>query len=264
MTSDLATVRDTLEGSYRAIESLAAGFGPEDWLHPSLCPDWTVRAVASHLAAVEQILTGWLPTEDDQTLPFGEIPAALAELNVLDDEAFTRRIGEIFDERRRDLERLTEADLARPSMTPVGPGTYGRFMEIRVFDFWVHERDMAIPLRRPVTDETGPRAELALAEVRGALGYIVGKKIGLPDKMSIVFHLTGPLVADLACAVDGRAKVVESLEAPDVEVTTDTTTFMLLACGRVDPQEPIDFGAISWTGPSEWGERAARELRFTM
>ena len=136
-------------------------------------------------------------------------------------------------------------------------------MEIRIFDFWVHERDITTPLGRS-TDDTGARAEIALAEVEGSLGYIVGKKVGLPDGRSIVFHLSGPLARDIAVVVDGRARVVEKISPPDVEIWTDTLTFIQLACGRIDPQEPIDLGTILWRGDAELGERAARNLRFTM
>ena len=41
-------------------------------------------------------------------------------------------------------------------------------------------------------------------------------------------------------------------------------TFVMLACGRVDPQERIDSGRVTWRGDAAWGERAARSLRFTM
>ena len=78
------------------------------------------------------------------------------------------------------------------------------------------------------------------------------------------FHLTGPIVRELDVLVDGRAKQVDRLENPDVEVTTDSTTFIQLACGRIDPQVRIDSGAINWKGDAELGERAARNLRFTM
>jgi hypothetical protein len=148
-------------------------------------------------------------------------------------------------------------------MTPVGPATYGRFMNVRVFDFWVHQRDMTIPLGRD-TDDSGPAAEIALDEVHGSLGYIVGKKIGLPDGMSIGFDLTGGINRKIYAAVEGRAGVVDHIENPDVQVSADTTTFIMLACGRVDPQEQIDAGRITWSGSDEWGEKAARSLRFTM
>ncbi len=64
--------------------------------------------------------------------------------------------------------------------------------------------------------------------------------------------------------MDGRAKQVDSLEHPDVEIITDSTTFIQLACGRIDPQAAIDSGAIRWNGDAHLGEQAARNLRFTM
>jgi hypothetical protein len=39
---------------------------------------------------------------------------------------------------------------------------------------------------------------------------------------------------------------------------------MQLACGRIDPQERIVAGLVSWTGDAELGDRAARNLRYTM
>ena len=119
------------------------------------------------------------------------------------------------------------------------------------------------PLGR-VTDDTGVTAEIALAEVESSLGYIVGKKVGLPDGKSIAFHLTGPIARELDVLVDGRARKVDHLEHPDVEIITDSTTFIQLACGRIDPAVPIDSGAIAWKGDAELGEQAARNLRFTM
>jgi hypothetical protein len=107
-------------------------------------------------------------------------------------------------------------------------------------------------------------AERAVDEVHMSIGYIVGKKIALPDGMSIAFHLTGPVERDIFAVVDGRAAGVDQVDQPSVEVTTDSTTFVQLACGRIDPQEQIDGGKISWTGDAEWGEKAATNLRFTM
>ena len=95
-------------------------------------------------------------------------------------------------------------------------------------------------------------------------GYIIGRKVGLPDGASITIDLTGPIDRMFHVVVDGRAAQVEVLESPDVTVHTDSTTFALLACGRIDPQGPIDDGRISWEGDAEFGERAARNLAFTM
>ena len=148
-------------------------------------------------------------------------------------------------------------------MSPVGPANYGRFMNVRIFDLWVHHRDMTIPLGVETID-SGPHAEIALDEVQASLGYIVGKKIGLPDGMSIAFRLRGAIERDMFVEIDGRARVVENIIDPSVEVTVDSTSFMMLACGRIPPQVEIGAGQISWSGNDEWGEKSARNLRFTM
>jgi uncharacterized protein (TIGR03083 family) len=259
----LASITGALEQSYAAIEKLGATMSAEQWRTQSLCPDWTVRGVVAHLASIENMLVGWVPGSADELPKFDRVGEFGEQTADLDDAAFAARVAEVFGQRRADLAALTEDDLGRPSWTPVGQRTYGSFMEIRVFDFWVHERDITTPLGL-ATDEGDARAEIALAEVQRSLGYIVGKKVGLPDGSSIVFRLTGPLRRDLYVAVDGRAKVVDSIERPDVELSTDSLTFVQLACGRIDPQRPIDAGVVSWSGDAELGDRAARNLRYTM
>jgi uncharacterized protein (TIGR03083 family) len=261
--TDLATVRGPLEQCYDAIEAVCARLDGAEWQTQSLCPDWTARDVVGHLGMMERVMTGWLPARADEPVPLDRIRPYQAEVAGLDDAAFAGRIHDIFAVRRADLAKLTDADLALPSWTPIGPRTYGGFLEIRVFDFWVHERDITTPLGWPA-DDTGARAEIALGQVVSSIGYIVGKKIGLPDGTSIVFHLTGPLRHDIAVVVDGRARQVATVASPTVELTTDSTTFIQLAAGRIDPQEQIDTGKLSWTGDSELGDKAARSLRFTI
>jgi len=261
--TDLATIRTSLEQCYAAIEDLAGRMDDSQWHARSLCPDWDMRGVITHLGMMERVLAGWLPASADDVPPLDRVAPYHEEMAALDDAAFAARIGEIFTRRRADLSTRTEADLARPSWTPIGPRSYGGFMEMRIFDFWVHERDIATPLGW-AGDDGGARAEIALGQVEASIGYIVGKKIGLPDGASIVFHLTGPVKRDLAVLVDGRAKAVERVEHPDVELTTDTVTFVQLAAGRIDPQRQIDSGRVTWTGDAELGDRAARNLAFTI
>lgn len=251
-----------LRDCYGAVEALCADLSDAEWGAASLCPDWTVRDVVNHVTSIEAVMAGWLPDDDRTPPPFEKAADFLREADA-GGAAYAELVRVIYDRRRRDLAALSDADLIRPSWTPVGPATYGRFLQIRVFDFWVHERDITTPLGR-ATDDAGLGAQIALAEVAGSLGYIVGKKVGLPDGRSITFDLTGPITRQLHVAVDGRAKAVDHLDDPDVTVVTDSTTFIQLACGRIDPQAQIDSGAITWTGDGELGDRAARNLRFTM
>lgn len=229
---------------------------------PSLCPGWSVRDVITHVLAVEVALDGWQPTTDAP--PFAAVGTITGELDALDRDAFAARADAIVASRLTDLAGRPAAVVDAPSFTPAGPDTYGRFLQIRVFDQWVHARDIARPLGLDAPGPDGLLAETAVSEVAAAIGYIVGKKIGLPDGASIVFHLTGGVVRDLAVEVDGRARVVPAVESPTVEVTADADTFVMLACGRIDPDAEIAAGRITWVGDAEWGERAARNLRYTI
>jgi uncharacterized protein (TIGR03083 family) len=261
--TDLATVRGSLEQCYDAVESLTRQLDGAQWRARSLCPDWTVRDVVSHLGMMERVMTGWLPASAAEVPALDRVKPYEEQVAALDDAAFASRIADIFADRRRDLAALAAADLSRPSWTPVGPKTYGGFLEIRIFDFWVHERDITTPLGLPTQDGGAP-AEIALGQVEASIGYIVGKRIGLPDGASIVFHLTGPVTRDISVVVDGRARPVDHVSDPDVELTTDSLTFVQLASGRIDPQAQITAGKVSWTGNQEFGDRAARNLRFTI
>jgi uncharacterized protein (TIGR03083 family) len=254
---------DNLDRCWTSIGALATRLTADQWAAPSLCPDWTVQGVFAHLTAIEEVLLGWWPSGPEDPPPFAAIPPIHAELSSAPTDAAIACFTAVVDRRRVELAAMDDPAFATPCMTPVGRATYGRFMAIRVFDCWVHERDIRVPLGLD-GDDGGPEAVMALDEVRGSLGYIVGKRIGVPDGSGIAFHLTGPVETSLFVRVDGRAAVVDDLPAPDVTLTTDSVTFMLLACGRIDPEAAVGDGRITWTGDDELGARAARNLRFTM
>ena len=213
---------------------------------------------------VEDVISGWEISTDNMP-PFEKMVALTGASAGMSSTEFGARVGEIFNARRSDLAALSDDDIGRQSWTPVGVQSYGGFLAIRIFDMWVHVRDCTIPLGR-ATDDGGPAAEIAFDQVERSIGYIMGKRVGLPDGMSLRADITGPVQRQIAVAVDGRAKAVDpgSLESPDVVLTADSLTFIMLACGRIDPQSRIDDGSISWSGDAQWGEHAARSLRFTM
>ncbi len=254
---------ENLGQSWDSLDDLFGSLTDEQWATPSLCPGWTVRDIMIHLGAIEHMLSGEAPGSMVDSLPFDKVAAWINDVKDLDDGAAFERYRQIIATRRSELADLTQDQLALPSATPVGPGTYDRFMAIRVFDFWVHEQDIRVPLGLP-GHEAGPAAEMGIDEIHRSLPYIVGKKIGLPDGKSITIEIDGGVQRVMHVAVTGRAGLVDSLESPDVVLRADSTAFALLACGRIDPQGPIDDGRISWSGDATFGEAAARRLAFTM
>lgn len=261
-TSTLAEYVRGYEEMFTHYNALCGRLTPAQLAVRSLCPEWDVRAVIAHVMGVEQALVGWSPSTDAPP-PFAAAAAFGREVADLSAAELAERVGAVTASRLGHLRSLDPSVLDAPSFTPTGVRTYGAFLQIRLFDLWVHARDIALPLGEQL-DDGGFVAEAALTEVAGAAGYLVGKKIGLPDGMSLVFHIRGGAQRDIAVRVDGRAAVVDRVDDPDVEVTADVETFVLLAAGRVDPQERIDGGRISWRGDPTWGDRAARSLAYTM
>lgn len=249
-----------LRAAMHSFGSVIDALTPEQWQAPSLCPAWTVQGVVHHVATIEGGLLGWRPGGEHPFAAMGAIGDELALLSAADLRA---RYHALVAARLREIEAMTDDEFDAPSFTPVGQGTYGRFMTIRVFDIWVHERDIRVALGIP-GDDGGAAAEMSLDEVQGSIGYIVGKKIGVPEGKGIAFHVTGPVQRDIFVKVDGRAARVPELANPDVTVETDLLTFMLLACGRIDPEGAVADGRVHWTGDADLGARAARNLAFTM
>ena len=127
-----------------------------------------------------------------------------------------------------------------PTQTPVGVAPYRRFMEIRVFDCWLHEQDIRSAIGRP-GHEDGPCAEMSVDEVARALGFIVGKQACAPDGSAVTIELIGPVYRAVHVAVDERAAVVAKLDRPaTATLHIPSTVFVRLAGGRADALPGLD------------------------
>ncbi len=259
-----------LRGEWASIGDLLEDLSDEEWALPAL-PGWDVHDVVAHLVGTERMLAGdSTPEVPPETTDLPHVRNDIARMNeawVVELRARTH--ADLRDEfltvtaaRLDALEAMDGADFESPSWTPVGPGTYGRFMEIRAFDCWMHEQDIRDVTGRPGNEE-GPAAEQALDEVARGLGYIVGKRVGAPDGSSVTIHLTGPLHRALHVAVDGRAAVVEALPAaPTAEIALGSSLFLRLVGGRVPPEEALD--RVILGGDQDLARRLATELAFTI
>jgi hypothetical protein len=107
-------------------------------------------------------------------------------------------------------------------------------------------------------------AEQSVDEVVRAIGYIVGKKAGVPAGASVRLELTGPVTRTVNVDVaDGRARPVPTLSGePSTTVTLSSPVFTRLACGRVDPAAVMD--QVSFRGDLALGRQVAEHLAFTI
>ena len=255
---DLLSAHQHLFAHYN---DLAVRLSDEQLKVQSLCPDWDVRGVITHAIGAEFWVTGWQPSATERP-SFERMAEFEARARGASRSEFARLVADVTATRLEELSQLTPDVLELPALTPAGLATYGRMLRIRVFDLWVHTRDIALPLGES-HDDSGLAAELVLDEVSDALGYVVGKLIGLPDSMSVAFRIRGAVERDILLRVDGRAKQVAALDSPDVELSTDVATFVMLAAGRVNPQAQIDSGKVSCSGDPYWAKATALNLAYT-
>ncbi len=264
------SVVECLSKEWEAIDELLSELGEEDWAAPAL-PGWTVQDAVAHLVGTESMLSGETPPSPDfDVAELEHVRNQIAVANELWVESYRSKQGpqmldafrDVTARRRQALDGMSPDQFEEPSWTPVGPGTYERFMEIRVFDCWVHEQDIRNAVGRP-GHESGPCAEASLNEIVRALGFIVGKKAGAPDGSSVTFELTGPMERTIHVLVEGKAKVVPQLEGEaTATLRLGSTLFMRLACGRVEPEAHI--AEIEIDGDLDLARQVATNLAFTI
>jgi uncharacterized protein (TIGR03083 family) len=263
-----AALTAQLAETWDSIERLGRGLSAEDWLMPTACPGWTVADQLAHIVGTESMLAG----EPIPPTGTAELPAHvrndigrtnerwLTELRRLDPVDLLGEFHRITIRRLEALRALTEEQWEEPSWTPVGQADYRRFMQIRVFDSWVHEQDMRAAVGQPGHGD-GPAAEQAIDEIERAIGYLIGKRAGAPDASSVTIDLTGPVTRSIHVEVDSRAAVVSTLHGPpDVIIRLESDAFAALACGRADP---VDV-AVVIDGDQELGQRIITNLAFTI
>jgi len=266
-----AAVTAALVEEWDTLAQLLGELSEAEWLRPTALPGWSVKDVAAHVIGTELTLTGQAsPPLAEETRAQPHIRNDIGAINEAWVESFrTRSASEVVEElrsvttrRRAELEAMTQEAFDADSWTPAGPGSYGRFMQIRVYDCWIHEQDIRAGLGRP-GHQSGPCAEQSLDEVARALGYIVGKKAGAPQGASATIEVDGPTRRSLHVSVDGRATLVPSLAGPATTVVRmPFGLFMAMASGRI-PADPAT-GEVTITGDPELGARIVSSLNFTI
>jgi len=251
-----------------SLDSLLAELPDSNWDMPTRCPGWSVKDQLAHVVGTEAMLVG------DST-PAAPDPAGAHVRNDIGrfNEAWIESMralpgAEVLDafrdvtaRRRAQLSAMTDEDFSNVGFTPAGQDTYARFMQIRLFDTWLHEQDIRAAVDRP-GHASGAVAGRALAEISRSLGFVVGKRAGFPDGASAVFHVDEHDIA--VQVVDGRARLVDDAPTdPDATLTTDLVTFAALVGGRSSPADVA--GAVTLGGSdAELAARLSRNLAYTI
>lgn len=261
---------DALRSVWGSLDSLLDTLDGDQWKLPTPLPGWNVQANVVHVFGTEAFLLGQQPDRTIDPAALEHVHNPIGEMNENWVASYAERDpAEVLDrfrtltaERLKVLDAMPREEWDTVGFTPAGEDTYGRFMQIRVFDCWMHEQDIRAAVRAPGHD-SGPAVEVTLDEMQTAMGFVVGKKAGAPDGASVTFDLTGASGRPIHVMVDGRARLVPELPGPaTATLTMPLISFTRLAGGRLDA--PDHRSAVTISGDRDLGERVLDQLRYTI
>jgi uncharacterized protein (TIGR03083 family) len=269
---DKSDVLSGLFGTWDSLDQLLTGLSEQQWRTPTPLPGWCVHDVVAHIIGTESVLQGLsAPDADVDVSALGHVRNDVGianerwvrHLSTESGAELQERFRSITVDRRKRLTDMSVDDWNAPTLTPVGPESYGRFMRVRLFDCWMHEQDIRDGLGRPSSDAelSGLAGRLALDEIAATMGYVVGKLGKAPDGSRVAIELTGPLTRTIRVDVDGRAQVVDDFGGSDPTSTIrlDGLLFTRLAGGRTDDATGVEF-----SGDTEVGARIVERWNFVI
>lgn len=258
---------------WRFLGDLLSGLSDDQWSAPTPLAGWDVKDNVAHIVGTEAMLLGIeTPQIEIDRDRLAHVANDIGVFNEVWVEHFRSvpslevlsKFREYTPRRVAALELLSDDDWNAESFTPAGTDTYGRFMQIRVFDCWLHEQDIRDALGLP-GHERGPAVEVTLDEMETAMGFVVGKRAGVEPGWSVTFRLTDgdDVVRTIHVDVAERAGVVESLPGDaTTELTMPVGVMTRLCAGRVDVASVSD--AVDVAGDAEVGERVLANLAYTV
>lgn len=204
----------------RRLAEVLAGFDDEAWSHPSRCEGWTNRDVLVHLESTNgfwgfsvaaarkgeptRFLEHFDPVADPAALVAGSAQAAEEVLASF--VASTERLAALLD-------RLDEAAWIAPAEAPVGHISVSAVVHHALWDAWVHERDVLLPLG--IEPQRHDDEIAAVLRYAAALGPAIGVNGGRPPTGTFVIDAVAP---DLRLAVEvDRGVLVRDARPGDPE-----------------------------------------------
>ncbi len=280
---DKTKIISALKTEWEDIAELCASFSDADWEMPTDCPGWSVKDNLSHILGTEKMLAGDpFPDIDIPDSPHLKNEIAkfnerwIAERRSKTGQEVLDEFKEVTQNRLKSLEAMTDAEWEAETQTPVGPAPYGRFMQIRILDNWMHEQDMRYGTQKMGNEDDSAAVEITLDEISLALGFVVGKKGGAPDNAKVEFEIKGNKGRTIRIQMmDGRGKNVESFSdtdtssangkenssaEPNIKFSTSIGVFCRLIGGRKSGDESLRANEIDVESDGRFGQTAKNIL----
>jgi uncharacterized protein (TIGR03083 family) len=155
----------------RRLADIVAGLADDEWSAPSRCEQWSVQDVVAHLIVVNQfwaasIAAGLADTPTRYLANFDPVatPAQMVDgLRTMAPAEVAARHLETVESLAQVLGGLDDAAWSKPAEAPPGHIAVYALALHALWDAWIHERDIVLPLGLPPTVEDD--------EVAGCLRY---------------------------------------------------------------------------------------------
>lgn len=235
---------------YRRFAAMLAGFDDAAWSASSRCDGWSTRDVAAHLLSVNRfwkasvvaglsgqpstILKGFDPAKTPPAIV--DTMAGLSNRDIL--EQFQSASQGLLDV----LAGLAPNDWSALAESPAGHVPIRFIVHHALWDSWVHERDVAVPLDLAVPDEDD---EVTIClRYAAAIGPVLGLSASNSTPGRFAVEATGPTVR-FVVSVDVETVSVYTADSDDSLPTLRGSAVHLTEALSLRTPPPL-------TMPHEW------------
>lgn len=262
-----AGIAAAVEREQRDALELWRSLADREWAARSLCSGWTVKDVAEHVVSAErgEFHRSIARALDGQADPPDGFDLARAnEDNVTRLRA--RPVAELLTEAEAVIARtrellagLSEADLQRPAWNPIRPQTIGFYARGRVWEWWTHNQDVRIPLRRDGAREPG-RVRWVVEVIRDGIPGVF-----IPERARGVHTSYAFRVGDVEFTIridDGTIRVDDAFDPKArVRITADPAAFALVGARRMSQMRAVLTGKFKPSGNPVQGLKFLKYFR---
>lgn len=228
LDGDLSLIAEATIRQNRRLGAMLATLTDEQWSHPTRCSEWDVRDVIVHLGMTNQFwtmsVTAGLAGEPTRFLANFDPVASPREMGADNADSPSTVLQNFFD--ASDVWCSLLADISAEGWHQIGeapPGhiAIGAVVHHALWDSWVHERDILLPLGEAPTEEVD--------EVLMSLRYSVA--LGSTLAISQGTGRTGSVTFDV--------------EQPDAVFSLSVGEVAVIETGAVDGAPVIAADAVS-------------------
>ncbi|CAN5668946.1 hypothetical protein BH10ACT2_BH10ACT2_18460 [soil metagenome] len=182
----------------RRLATALASFGDEQWTHPSRCAGWSNRDVIVHLDTTNNFWTFSIEAgqrrEPTTFLATFDPVASPAQMVTAAQELSAHEVLDRFEKSTAKLEETLCAvagdDWLALAEAPPGHISISALVHHALWDSWVHERDVLLPLG--ITPDEQPDEIAACLRYVAALAPAISLTIGTSNKGRLGVEATNP------------------------------------------------------------------------